>query len=239
MQRSFLLVTLLLLAMGVKAQTQQEWRDSVSALSAQIGRNPKDVVLRLRKAAANIELGQWQYALDEYSDVLRIEPENLTALYYRGYVNQRLGRLGLARHDYETVLKAEPLSRHALMGLVSVNLADNRVTAAYDDANRLVEQAPDDAEVYAVRAEVEVRLEMYAAALEDIGRAIEIEDVAVRNRYPVGVDDNITHYQLMAFELYMRDGNRRKARKCLDYLVGNGLPRGVIADYYQQLKRKK
>lgn len=228
---------LLLLPMGLAAQTQQEWRDSVSVLSAMIERNPKDVALRLRKAAFNIELGQWQYALDEYSAVLAVEPHNLTALYYRGFVNHHLGRYAFARQDYEALLRIEPLDKHALMGLIQANLSDKRQVQAFDGANRLVEQFPDDAEAFAVRAEVEAALGMTAAAIEDIGKAIKIEDVAVRKKYPVTMDDNITSYQITAFELYMREGNSKEAGKCLDYLVANGLSRAYLSDYYLRLGR--
>lgn len=238
MRSLFLSVALSLVSICVSAQSQQEWRDSISALSAMIERHPTDVGLRLRKAAYNIELGQWRYALDEYSNVLDMEPTNLTALYYRGFVNQHLGRYAFARQDYEAVLKLEPLDRHALMGLIYANMADKRMTQAFDDANRLVQQAPDDAEVYAVRAEVEKLLGMSAAALEDIEKAVAIEDVRVRQKYPTSVDDNITSYQLTAFELYMQLGNRRKAAKCLDYLVENGLPRVHLDEYYKLLKEK-
>ena len=45
------------------AQTPQEWRDSVSTLMTQIKKQPKDTDLRLRKAEANINLQQWDYAV--------------------------------------------------------------------------------------------------------------------------------------------------------------------------------
>ena len=177
MRKPLILFTLLLLALSAKAQSQQEWRDSLSTLTTLIESHPRNVPLRLHKAAANIELGQWQYALDEYTTVLSLDPGNLTALYYRGFVNQHLGRYAFARQDYEQVLKAEPLNSHALMGLILTDLADHRLTQAFDRANHLVAQIPDDAEALAVRAEVEVQLEMIDAAVMDIEKAIKIEDV--------------------------------------------------------------
>lgn len=239
MKQNVILFTLLLLTVGLKAQTQQEWRDSVSILSAMIDRSPNDVELRLRKAAFNIELGQWQYALDEYSAVLTIAPDNLTALYYRGFVYQHLGRYALARQDYEHVLRIEPFNSHALMGLVTANLADGRPTQAFDGANRLVNMFPDNAEGYAIRSEVEIHLNMLDAALDDINKAVEIEDVKVRRKYPVTIDDDITVYQLSAFSLYMQLGHRRRARQALDYLVTNGLPKAALDDYYAKLGGKK
>lgn len=236
MKKSFILSTLLLLAIGAKAQSQQEWRDSVSTLTAMIERYPRNVPLRLRKAAANIEVGQWAYALNEYDAVLALEPDNQTALYYRAFVNQHLGRYNFARLDYGQLLKLSPDNTHALMGLILTNLADNHLTQAYDDANRLVEQNPDDAECLAVRAEVETQLGMTDAALLDIEKAIAKEDTLVRQKYPVTMDDNITSYQLSAYALYLKLGDKKKAKASLDYLVRNGLPKVYLADYYASLK---
>lgn len=238
MKKIRLIVTLLMLAGTVSAQTPQEWRDSVSVLSRQITKAPYDTSLRLKKAACNIELGQWQYALDEYSYVLTLEPKNLEALYYRGYVNHHLGRYPFARKDYESVLAIDPMSAHALIGLIMTNLADGRITQAYDDANRLVNQMPDNAESYATRAEVEKSTGMVEAAIEDIEKAIEIEDVEVKKKYPTSVDDNITSYQLTAFTLYLQTHRKDKARGALEYLVANGVPRAALVDYYTLLGTK-
>ena len=231
MRKPLILFTLLLLALSAKAQSQQEWRDSLSTLTTLIERHPRNVPLRLHK--------QWQYALDEYTTVLSLDPGNLTALYYRGFVNQHLGRYAFARQDYEQVLKAEPLNSHALMGLILTDLADHRLTQAFDCANHLVAQIPDDAEALAVRAEVEVQLEMIDAAVMDIEKAIKIEDVKAQRKYPASMDDNITSYQLTAFSLYMRQGNKRKARQALDYLMKIGVPKAYLADYYSQIDKKK
>lgn len=239
MNKVIILLTLLMQTMAANAQQSQEWRDSVSILSAQIERNPRNIQLRLKKAAYNIELGQWQYALDEYSNVLDLDPKNLTALYYRGFVNHHLGRYSFARQDYKSVLSITPYDIHAMMGLILTNLADNHVTQAFDDANRLVGYTPSNAEAYAIRAEVEMKLQMEEAAILDIEKAIEIEDAVVRQKYPITVDDNMTNYQLTAFSLYMAKGNRRKARQALDYLVSNGLSKAYLTDYYDWVKKKK
>lgn len=238
MKRYIISLTLLLCVSTAGAQTQQEWRDSVSVLSQMIERSPRDLSLRLRKAACNIELGQWQYALDEYTYVLEREPKDMTALYYRGYVNHHMGRLSFARKDYEDLVAIDPLNSHALMGLIMVNLEDKRVMQAFDDANRLVEQLPETAEAYAVRAEVETAMDMTEAAIEDIEKAISIEDAVVKKKYPNTVDDDITSYQLTAFALYIQKRQKDKAKAALDYLVENGVPRAALVDYYTILNSK-
>ena len=233
------IVTQLLFVASVNAQTQQELRDSLSMINRLIEQHPNAYKLKLRKAALNIEFGEWEYALDEYNKVLEIVPDNPTALYYRGYVYQHLRRFADARRDYERLLLAEPQNEHALMGLILTNLEDNRITEAFDGANRMVEMFPSSAQAYAVRAEVERHENMMSPALEDIRKAIEIEDVEVQKKYPITVDDDITAYQLTAFELYMQQKDHKAARGCLDYLIKNGVPRAYLNSYYTRLSAEK
>ena len=59
---SFAIAALLLCCGKTQAQTAQQWRDSLAVLGRQIEASPHSVELRLRKAAVNLELGQWDYA---------------------------------------------------------------------------------------------------------------------------------------------------------------------------------
>ena len=58
-------------------QNTQQWRDSLAVLNRQIAAAPDSADLHLRKAAVNIELGQWEYAADEYTLVLARMPKTL------------------------------------------------------------------------------------------------------------------------------------------------------------------
>lgn len=229
------IITQLLFVLGASAQTQQELRDSLNMINGLIEQHPKAYKLKLRKAALNIEFGEWEYALDEYTKVLEIVPDNPTALYYRGYVLQHLRRYAEARRDYERLLLIDPQNEHALMGLILTNLEDKRVTEAFDGANRMVELFPQSAQAYATRAEVERNRNMISPAIEDIEKAIEIEDVNVQKKYPITVDDDITAYQLTAFELYMQQKDYKSARSSLEYLVKNGVARAYLNNYYMRL----
>ena len=108
MRKLLLCAMLALLSLSASAQTRQEWRDSLTRLNDSIRLKPYDTDLRLRKAAVNIELEQWDYAAEEYGRVLRLDPKNLAALYYRAYVNTTLRRYDLAKNDYETFLTIVP-----------------------------------------------------------------------------------------------------------------------------------
>ena len=60
----------------MQAQTPQQWRDSLRVLNKEIAQSAWNTDLHLRKAAVNLELQQWQYAVDEYGLILQHEAQN-------------------------------------------------------------------------------------------------------------------------------------------------------------------
>ena len=134
------------------AQSRQQWRDSLEVITEQLRRRPADIDLRLRKAEANINLEQWDYALAEYGKILHADEQNLAALYFRAYVHAQQRHYDLAKVDYETFL--------------------GRKTDTSDQLNTLVEQFPDSATAYAARAAYETEQKLYDVALYDWDEAI-------------------------------------------------------------------
>ena len=56
---------------SIFSQTQKEWRDSLSVLNRQIMSSEYSSDLYLRKAAVNLELQHWDYAIETYNDILK------------------------------------------------------------------------------------------------------------------------------------------------------------------------
>ena len=127
-------MSLLLMAVCAQAQTPQQWRDSVSVLMEQIRLHPNDIELRLKKAEANINLEQWDYAISEYGDVLRLDEKNLAALYFRAYCHFRQQHYDLAKVDYETFIQLDPSYLEAHLGLAHTLQAYETEQQLYDVA---------------------------------------------------------------------------------------------------------
>jgi len=153
-------------------QAQSHWRDSLTVLNREIALAPRNTDLRLRKAAVNIQLEQWEYAIEEYSRVLEIDPKNPAAFYYRAYANNHIKRYDKARSDYETFLTIVPKHFEAQIGLAMVKRNLGRQLDTMEELNRLVQQFPDSALAYAARAGYETELKQYDAALYDWSEAI-------------------------------------------------------------------
>lgn len=220
----FLWAVCLAAALPVTAQTPQQWRDSLVILNRIIERYPRTVEWRLRKAAVNIELNQWEYAVEEYGNVLRIEPENLSALYFRAYGNLHLRQYALAKSDYEAILRKTPSNMEARLGLARVNELMGRKTDAMDEYNHLVELFPDSAVCYAARAAYETSIKEYEVALYDWEEAI--------THSPMNTD-----YIVTKVDLLLKLGRQDAARREIEEALRRGIPRGVLREWLDKCRK--
>lgn len=205
------------------AQTNAEWRDSLTTLNRQIELNPKSVDLRLRKAAVNLQLRQWEYAIEEYNTVLLDEPQNMAALYFRAYANNNLRRYDLAKNDYEDILGRSPSHLEARLGLAYTLILLERTTEALNQMNVTVEQHPDSAVAYAARAGLEKDMKLYDAALYDWNEAIRLS--------PENID-----YTVSKADILILMGRKAEAIDLLDDAVRRGTPRGTLREWYQKCR---
>lgn len=187
-------------------------------LAKKIEQNPKSLELRMRKAECNIALEQWQYALDEYSNVLDLYPTHIGALYFRAFVNQKLHRYSFARADYEQVLRYEPDHKSALTGLILNNIEEQRLPNAYDQANHLVELYKDDAASYATRAQVEEAMGKFSLAVDDISTAIDITGRKLAPNQSLSYADDYTQYVLQRIALYRKQMAQLKKKSDKEFL---------------------
>lgn len=207
----------------LRAQTPQQWRDSLSVLNRLINQQPRSTDLRLKKAAINIELNQWEYAIEEYGNVLRLDQRNLAALFYRAFALQTLRRYGEARADYEEFLRIAPINLEARLGLANVYENLGRITDAVDELNRTVQMFPNAATAYAARALLESKFKQVEPALYDWSEAIRLEP------------SNIG-YVVSKVDLLLQQDRRREARLELDAAISRGEPRNNLKEWLDKCK---
>ena len=223
-------IVLLLTILGastIQAQQvsdSQRWRDSLTVLNRQIAESQWSTDLHLRKATANLELKQWEYAIDEYALVLQHEPRNPAALFYRAYANTHLRRFDLARNDLNDLLIMFPSHFEGRLSLAVVLQQQGHHQDALDQLNQAIEQHADSAVAYAARANLERVMKQDESALYDWQRA---EELSPRN--PIYV---VSHVDLL---LVLE--RREEARRVLDAAVRRGIPRGMLQEWYQKTKR--
>lgn len=206
------------------AQTAQQWRDSLTVLNRMIDHRPHSTDLRLKKAAVNIQLGQWDYAVEEYGRVLAIDPDNPAALYYRAYCLTNQRQYAMARSDYEAFLRKIPTHMEARLGLATVYARMGRVTDARDQYNQMVEMFPDSVVCYVARAVFETQQQQYDVALYDWDEAI--------SRQPQNAD-----YVVSKADLLLRLERRKEALEVLEKALQRGIPRGVLKEWIDKCQK--
>lgn len=225
-KRLILAIGCCLLAIGIQGQTNQQWRDSLNAINKQIAQSPYSVSLHLRKAAINLELQQWEFAVDEYKTILRHDEHNLTALFYRAYAYTHLRRYDLAKNDYNDILLEKPTHLEARLGLAyDYQLMDKR-NDALDLLNIVVEQHPDSVSGYVARASLETDMKRYEAALYDWEQASRL-------------NPENTDYLLSHIDVLIRLGRKDTARRELELLSSRGVNQGALREFYRRLKEMK
>ena len=205
------------------AQTPKEWRDSISVLIQQLDQSPNSIDLRLKKAEANINLGQYDYAINEYSKVLKQDDKNLAAMYFRAFCHTQLRHYDMARADYEAFLTIQPEHLEAHLGLAHVLQLLGRKTDATDELNRCVLLFPDSADAYAARAAHETQLQQYDAALYDCDGALRLKPS----------DASLAASKA---DVLIKMEKWRDARQTLDNAVKQGTPRAALKEWYDKLK---
>ena len=199
------------------------WRDSLTVLAKAINSNPQSVDLRLRKAAVNIELSQWDYAIEEYGRVLQIEPRNLTARYFRAYANEQLRRYESAKADYEAILRQVPKNFEAMLGLAMIYRKMGNMVEALDALNQLVQFFPDSAYAYAARAGLEVELKQYDVAVYDWDEAIRL-------------DSTNMEFRVSKVDVLLAMNKKNEARTLLDDIIRGGVPRVALREWLERCK---
>ena len=216
-------MSLMLMAVCAQAQTPQQWRDSVSILMEQIRQKPENTDLRLKKAEANINLQQWEYAVEEYGNVLRLDGRNLAALFFRAFCHTQLRHYDLARVDYESFIAIQPQHLEAHLGLAHTLQKLGRKTDTMDELNRIVQLFPDSADAYAARAAYETEQKQWVVAVYDW-------DEAIRRR-PGSLALIVSKVDAL-----LKQGKRKEAQDVLDETVRRGTPKGALREWYDQCK---
>ena len=206
------------------AQNTPNWRDSLTAINKQIAESAWSTDLHLRKAAVNMELKQWQYAVDEYALILQREPKNPAALFYRAYANTHLRRFDLSRNDLNDLLAIVPTHFEGRLSLSVVLQQLGRKQEALDMLNQTIQLHQDSAVAYAARANLERQLKQDDVALYDWERAEQLSP-----RDPTYV---VSHVDLLLVL-----GRKKEARRVLDAAVKRGIARGMLAEWYEKVKQ--
>ncbi|GAA6616709.1 tetratricopeptide repeat protein [Scytonema sp. NUACC26] len=131
------------------------------------------------------ERGNKKEALNQFTEALRLNPNNANAYYNRGFVRHELGDDKGALEDFVQALRLDPNYDRAYngRGLIRQNLGNNK--DALEDYNQALRLDPNYAAAYNNRGNVRRELGDNKGALEDYNQALRLDPryaVAYNNR---------------------------------------------------------
>lgn len=213
-------------AQSMQGLNNQALRDSLAQATEILAYHPDSIDLRLKKAAWNIQLEQWNYAKDDLDKVLYLDNTNIAGLYYRAFVNEKLKRYNFSRLDYQNLLVLVPGNFQAQLGLSLLNEKDKHYTEAYDGINNLIEQYPDSAIAYAARGGMEKERGQLELAEYDFQKAISL-------------DGTNKDYIINHVDLLLSLGRKGEALADLERLQRLGMVPGELREFYIRLRERK
>ena len=158
--------------------------DAIRQFSKELAGKPTAALFNLRgRAAAN--LGQYDPALKDLNEALRLDPKSAVAYQDRGNVWHKWGELAKALADYDRALQLNPKSASTLNDRGLLKSEQKDFDAALRDANASVALDPKYAAAYNNRGVYWREKGDIAKALADYDRALKLDPrfaVALGNR---------------------------------------------------------
>lgn len=118
--------------------------------------------------------GEWDQAIAALEEVVKLEPERVSAYYYLGEVHRFKNDLGNAERYYTEAINRQRNFAPAYVGLARSQLSGNPNANALPLLDQAIQYDPDFGEAYLERARVKVRDNDLAGAVTDLGKADEL-----------------------------------------------------------------
>lgn len=151
--------------------------DDVNAALKYTTREDKEVLVEEYMLRAQIyEMrGEFQLALNDLSEALKIAPDSQKCISKLADVNYLLGNYEAAKNEYQQLLRANSLNYEALAGLAKVAVQQKNLGLAREYVDRGVSLYPAQAAVYVNRADVFNLMGQYDAAAHDLITAVTLD----------------------------------------------------------------
>ncbi|MBG0743512.1 MAG: serine protease, partial [Cylindrospermopsis raciborskii KL1] len=135
----------------------------------------RDSIAYLEKGRERRNSGDNKGAIDDFTQALKLDPNNAITYYDRGAARYNLGDNKGAIDDYNQALKLDPNYAHAYIGRGNAryNLGDNK--GAIDDYNQAIKLDPKNALAYYNRGFARSNLGDNQGAIDDYNQAIKLD----------------------------------------------------------------
>ena len=126
------------------------------------------------RGVVRLKNNQFQEAVDEFTQLIRMAPENPDAYKNRGVAYMKLGEYDLAIQDFEKTREILPDMKGLYSNLGVAWYYKGEYTKAIENYNREIELTPDNYYAFFNRAICQAELNELTPGLEDVNRAISL-----------------------------------------------------------------
>lgn len=128
----------------------------------------------LNRGYAFEETGQYDHAIQDYDQVIRLKPNDAKALYNRGHAYYTQKLYDRAIQDFDQVIRLKPDDTFAFSARGAAYVRKDMYARAIEDFDQAIRLAPNDANSYAMRGSAYGLKAQYELAIQDLNRAIDL-----------------------------------------------------------------
>jgi len=128
------------------------------------------------RGVAYTDLGQYQRAIADYTEAIRLKPDDADEAYYnRGFAYDKLGQYQRAIADYNKAIRLRPDYARAYSNRGSVYQELGQLQRAIKDYNQAIRLKPDYPDTYYNRGNAYRNLGQLQRAIEDYNQVIRLQ----------------------------------------------------------------
>jgi len=159
----------LLLNLGILQRQLGHYEDAYISLTASIANNPiPDVVLH-RRASLLSDMGRFDEAMEDYSSIIRLYPDDVEAYYRRGVLFLEQNDRSNAEADFRMANELDPGNMFTKLSNALIFKLDDNWAAAEKIYSELIQTVPEpDSSFYMNRAECYVNSDQIFKASADL-----------------------------------------------------------------------
>ncbi|MFP4063981.1 MAG: tetratricopeptide repeat protein [Bacteroidales bacterium] len=208
---------------GVRNGVEGKYRQALVSFDEAISLDPYYTDAYLYRGLANIELRQYEQALEDFRAVIGFDHKHAEqAHYFTGLAYASKGKYNKAIHHYSEALRISP-DYYAFFQRGKANYATGEFGRALQDFDMAHNLNPGFGEVYYFRGRARYQTGLYEAALEDL--------LLARESYP---EDPVLHYYLG--HTYQMLGNEEIATEHLSIAEEPSYIAGEESDFEQETR---
>ncbi|HEV7405570.1 MAG TPA: SUMF1/EgtB/PvdO family nonheme iron enzyme [Chthoniobacteraceae bacterium] len=149
-------------------------RTAEPAATKPVGNDPKDLGVYMYRGNAYAARSEFDEAINDFSEAIRIDPKFMGAYIVRGNAYQAQGRFDEAITDYNEAIRLDPMQKAAYFGRGVCHHRNHEYTKAIEDYSELIWLDPKHAKAYHNRGLAHEKNGEFPLAKADFAKSIQL-----------------------------------------------------------------